>query len=36
MVPCKLFCPPTPQSGAGDMEMPGVRALVRPSVRDML
>ena len=24
------FCPPPPQSGAGDMEMPGVRPLVCP------
>ena len=25
------FCPPPPQSGAEDMEMPGVHLLVRPS-----
>jgi len=27
-----VYCPPPPQSGAGDMEMPGVRPLVRPLV----
>ena len=29
----RVFCPPPPQSGAGDMEIPGVCLLVRPSVR---
>jgi hypothetical protein len=24
------FCPPPPQNGEGDMEMPGARPLVRP------
>jgi hypothetical protein len=26
-----VFVPPPPQNGAGEMEMPGVRPLVRPS-----
>ena len=31
-----FYCPPPPQSGAGDMEMPGVCPLVHPSVRDVV